>query len=238
MNKLNYFFKILFLFFVSNGVTIAQADLTQGVIKMEMTDVDSDNQQIAAQLEMMKGTETAYHFNSEKSLVTADMMGGMIKMQTLFNNADEHLTLFFDMMGQKIMVESTKEERDEGKEENAMDDFEVTYDETDTKEILGYKCIKAVIKGKAESPMSFQMYLSRDIKASNKMIQGLDAFELDGFPLEYILEMENMSMTNTAIELSQELDEKVFDVSSDGFKKMTLKEFQEQMGAMGGGMGF
>ena len=119
-----------------------------------------------------------------------------------------------------------------------MDDFEVVYDENDTKEILGYKCIKAEIKGKADSPMSFQMYLSKEIKASSKMIQGLDAFDLDGFPLEYILKMENMSMTNTAIEIAEELDTKVFEVKSDGFTKMTLKEFQEQMGAMSGGIGF
>ena len=127
MNKMNYFFKTVIILFAFNVASIAQIELSQGVIKMEMTEVDSDNQQIAAQLEMMKGTETAYHFNADKSLVTADMMGGMIKMQTLFNNSDEHLTLFFDMMGQKMMVESTKEEREEGKEDNAMDDFEVVY---------------------------------------------------------------------------------------------------------------
>lgn len=238
MNKFKSFLLSFLLIISGNVILNAQTDLTEGVIKMELTDVDSDNQQIAAQLEMMKGTETAYHFNTEKSLVTADMLGGMIKMQTLFNNSDEHLTLFFDMMGEKVMVESSKEERDLNKEEGAMDDYKVTYDESDTKEILGYKCIKAEINGPEDAPMSFKMYIAKDIKASNKMIQGLDAFDLDGFPLEYVLEMKDMSMTNTTVELSQKVDTKVFDVKTDGFKKMTMKEFQEQMGAMSGGLGF
>lgn len=230
-------FFALFLFSIN---MIGQADITEGVIKMEISEVNSDDQQIAAQLEMMKGTETNYYFNKEKYLVTANMMGGMITMKNLFNVSDEQLTILFDVMGQKMMVESSKAERKKTEDEQmeAMEGMEVVYDKEDTKEILGYKCHKATIKGNDDVPMSFVMYVSPELKATNKMIQGLQAFDIEGFPMEFVMDMGQMSMTYTTTEISKELDASVFTVDTNGYKKMTFDEFQQQMGAMGGGMGF
>ena len=216
-------------------------ELNEGMIKMEITEVGSDNPQVAAQLEMMKGTSTEYHFNAEKSLVNSSMMGGMVKMSYLVNNADEHLTLLFDAMGQKMMIESTKEERAEYEKDQMemAENMTVTYDEGDTKEILGYTCIRADIDpGETEVPMSFSMYVAPDIKASNKLIQGLQAYELKGFPLEMIIDSDQMSMTFTTTELKKEVDSAIFNVNTSGYTKMTFDEFQQSMGAMGGGMGF
>jgi len=216
-------------------------NLEEGTIKVVISEVNSDNEQMAAQLEMLKGSETAYHFNKDKSLVTAEMMGGMIKIKSLVNNADEHMTLLFDAMGQKMMIESTKEERDKSMTDEAREateNMKVTYDKSDTKKILGYDCIKANISGGDESPMKFSMYVSKDIKASNKMIQGLQGIKLEGFPLEYIMEMPEMSMTYTASEILKSVDSNVFNVETSGFTKMTFEEFTQQMGAFGGGMGF
>lgn len=226
------------LFFTFN--LIAQTEITEGVINMEISEVNSDDQQIAAQLEMMKGTETNYYFNKEKYLVTSNMMGGMITMKNLFNVSDEQLTILFDVMGQKMMVESTKEERKktEAEQNEAMEGMEVVYDKEDTKEILGYKCHKAIIKGNDDVPMSFEMYVSPELKASNKMIQGLQAFDIEGFPMEFMMDMGQMTMTFTTTEVSKDLDTAIFDIDTNGYKKMTFDEFQEQMGAMGGGMGF
>lgn len=238
MKNLKYvLFSALFLL----SFNINAQNLDEGSIKVVITEVNSDNEQMAAQLEMLKGSETSYHFNKEKSLVTAEMMGGMIKIKSLVNNADEHMTLLFDAMGQKMMIESTKEERDGSMTDEAKEmteSMKVTYDEKDTKEILGYKCIKANITGGVESPMKFSMYISKDIKASNKMIQGLQGIDLDGFPLEYIMDMPEMSMTYTASEVNNAVDPKVFNVETSGFTKMTFEEFTQQMGAFGGGMGF
>ncbi|MBT8189192.1 MAG: hypothetical protein HKN67_07105 [Saprospiraceae bacterium] len=217
----------------------SQNVLSEGSIKMEITEIDSDNEQMAAQLEMLRGTATEYFFNEEKSLVSADMMGGMITMKSLVNNADEHLTFLFDAMGQKMMVKSTKEDRKQFEEEQneAMEGVEIVYDESSTKEVLGYKCIKATLSGE-EVPLGFEMWVAPDIKASNKLIQGMQAFELKGFPLEYVLEMDEFSMTFAATEVLKTVDAEVFKLKTDGYKEMTFEEFQTQMGSMGGGMGF
>jgi hypothetical protein len=218
----------------------AQTELKEGMIKMEITEVSSDNEQVAAQLEMMKGTQTQYYFTNEKSLVSANMMGGMIKMQSLVNNADEHLTFLFDAMGQKMMVKSTKEERAamEAEQAEAMEGIKVVYDESQTKDILGHKCVKATIEGGADFPMNFHMWVATDIKASNKLIQGLQGFEIKGFPLEFVMDMEQMSMTYSTVELDKKVDKEVFNVNTSGYQEMTFEEFQQQMGAFGGGMGF
>lgn len=215
--------------------------MSEGVIKMEISEVSSENPQIAAQLEMLKGTTTEYHFNKDKSIVKANMMGGMMKMTNLVNNSDEHLTLLMEMMGQKIMIESTKAERDkfEAEQGGEMDDIEVTYDENDTKVIQGYKCTKASVDNpNSEAEINMYMYVCPDVKASNKLVQGLNKVELRGFPLEVIIDSADMSMTVTTTELSDEVDNSVFEVNTAGYQKMTFEEFQSSMGAMGGGMGF
>ena len=234
---------ILFSLFLTATISLnAQEVLNAGMLKMEITEVGSENPQVAAQLEMMKGTSTDYYFNEEKSLVSSNMMGGMIQMTVLVNNEDEHMTLLFNAMGQKMLVESTKEERAdmEADQAEAAEGMEITYDENDTKEILGYKCIKAKLEADETSDMGMNMYMyvAPDIKASNKMVQGLQAFDLRGFPLELVIESEQMSMTYTTTDLQKEFDTSVFDVNTSGYTKMTFEEFSQSMGAMGGGMGF
>ncbi len=236
----NIFTTLLLAITSCMAINLSAQDISEGLIKMEISDVSSEDQQIAAQLEMMKGTETNYYFNADQSLTTANMMGGMITMKNLFMNDSEAMTILFDVMGQKMMVESSKEDRKEAEAEQkeAMEDFEIVYDKEDTKEILGYKCYKATIKGGEEMLMTFEMYISPDVKASSKMIQGLQAFEIDGFPLEYVMDMGKMSMTYSTTELLDKVDANIFNVNTDGYKKMTFEEFQEQMQGMGGGLGF
>lgn len=232
---------LAFLFTLPN-LSIGQTELIQGYIKMEITDVASPDEQMAAGLEMLKGTETEYFFNKENSLVKANMMGGMMEMTSLVDNETEDLLFLMNMMGKKMAVESTKEERDaeaavEGTKQFDPSDMNITYDESDTKKILGYNCIKATVENE-DAEFGFTMYVSEEIKASNKLIQGLQDLDIRGFPLEYVMEMEQMQMTYTAIAIEEEVDTKVFDVSDEGYQKMSFSEFMEQMGSMGGGMGF
>ena len=237
MQILRYLLVVTLFLGISN--INAQRNITEGQIKMEITDVNSDDQAIASQLEMMKGGETVYAFSSNQSLVTMNMMGGMIKMETLTDNESENSTMLFDMMGQKMMVSSTKEDRAEtvAQQKDAFKDIKVTYDENDTKEIMGYKCYKAVASG-GELPFSFEMYVTKELSIDPKLIQGMEGLDLNGFPLEYQMKMEQMSMTYSATEVESEINSEIFNLKTEGYKKMTFKEFEEQMKGLGGGMGF
>ena len=212
----------------------------EGYIKMEITDVASDNAEMAGYLEMMKGTETEYFYTDEKSLVKANMMGGMVEMSTIVMNEDESMVMYMNAMGKKMQIESTKAERDmvEAKAAEEKPDFTIEYDENVTKELLGHKCIKAVVTfgdENSDQQMTMDMFVAPDLKMSAKMIQGLDKVEMKGFPLEYIMDAGVMKLTVTATEIADKVEASAFEFNSKGYQKMTWEEFQESMAAMGGG---
>ena len=222
---------ILSLCFTVDGRS--QDVLGEGVIKMEITEVSSQ----VPELEMMKGTTSEYHYNADNSLVLASMMGGMVQMTTLMDNETEDLILLFDMMGNKMLVESTKAERDSLQGGGGdIPDIEITYDDTDTKTILGYNCIKATWS--TPDGLTFNMYVSDEIQANNQLIQGLQYINLNGFPLEYIIETPQMGLTYTTTEILDEVDSSVFEINTDGYQVFSLEEFMSQMGALGGSLGF
>ena len=232
------FFSFLATIMCMSLTLTGQKVMDQGYIKLEITDATSDNEQVAMGLEMMKGTQTEIFFMGGKSLSKMNMMGGMFETTTLFDNSTEKMDMLINAMGQKMHIESTAEERNMNAGEQAaiMKEMEVTYDETDTKEILGHKCVKAnVAHPTMNNTMSFSMYVAKDIKANSELIQGLQDIELQGFPLEYVMEMPQMTMTITAVEMNEEVDDTIFTLDTGGYQKMTFKEFQEKMQAMGGG---
>ena len=233
--------KLLFSFFLlllTMTYSTAQTVLGEGYIKMEIVDATSDNEQMAMGLEMMKGTQTEIFFMGGKSLSKVNMMGGMVETTTMYNSDTEQMDMLFNMMGQKMHVSSTAADRAMVQNEQAAlaKEMVVTYNEEDTKEILGYNCIKADIAHPAiQDGMTFSMYITKDIKADPKMIQGLQEINLDGFPLEYVMSMPQMTMTISAVELKQEVDASVFDLDTGGYEKLTLQEFTDRMKQFGGG---
>lgn len=238
MKKLLFSFS---LFLMAMTYMSAQTVLGEGYIKMEIVDATSDDEQMAMGLEMMKGTQTEIFFMGGKSLSKVNMMGGMVETTTLYNSETEEMDMLFNMMGQKMHVTSTAAERALAQNEQAAlaKEMEVTYDESDTKEILGYQCIKANIAHPSiQDGMSFSMYVTKDIKADPKMIQGLQDIKIEGFPLEYVMSMPQMTMTISAVELKQEVDPSVFDLDTGGYEKLTLQEFTDRMKQFGGGFGF
>lgn len=230
---------LAFTFIATTAVT-AQKEMKEGYIKFEVTDVRSDNEQMAAQLGMMKGTTNEVFFTKEKSLTKMNMMGGMMKMTMLANLTDNTSTMLFDAMGQKYMIPMSAEEKEMNKEKTneAMGDVEFIYDREDKKTIAGYECYKMTIKSPNMEDFEMSAYITPEIKAGAEVLQGIDASKLEGFPLEYIVSQGGQfSMVFTALKVNNEVDPTVFDVNTKGFKEMTMEEFQNAMGQMGG-MGF
>jgi len=227
----------LFLFLAFTAT--AQETLNKGVIKMELTEASSDNEQMAAAFEMMKGSETNYFFNEDVALVKQSFMGGMVSMSTHSNLKSDATTLLFDMMGQKMMVETTSEELNSANNtpeaKKAMENMEVKYDKADTKNILGYNCYKANVG--IGNGMNVSLYVTDDIKANNSLIKGLETVKLNGFPLEMVMDTPDFKMVYTTTEILKDVSTAELEINTTGYKKMTFDEFQQTMGAMGG-MGF
>lgn len=230
--------KLLSLLFL---MMFSLASYGQGYIKMEVTDVGSDDDQMAMMLEMMKGSQTEYFYNDEKSMSKMQMMGGMVSTSFIHEKATDKINMFIDAMGQKMLVESSVKEMEDkaGDQAEDMKDMEVTYDESDVKEVMGYKCYKANVKHPSmEDAMTFSMYISPEIKMDTRMIQGMQYFNLKGFPLEFTMKTPQMTLTSTTVEIKKDLDETVFNIEKSGYKKMTFDELMEMSGGMGGGFGF
>lgn len=226
----------LCFFLLATGIMTAQEGMKEGYIKMEITDVITENQEMAAMLEMMKGTETEVYFQDGKSLTNMNLMGGMVQMKNMLDK-DGNMNMFMDAMGNKMHVETTKMEMDKMKAENPnpMDDLDITYDENDRKKIAGYDCYKMIAKGKGDaSSFNIEAYVTEDIKINASVMQGIDLGIFKGFPLEYIIDAGQMKLVSTTMEIKDEVDSKVFVIDDSGYTKMSMEEFMGSMGQMGG----
>ncbi len=249
----------LLCFFLSLSAISAQ--ITKGSIKMAITDfkmpqMESEGTDMMAGMEsMMKSMEMTIHFKPGKQVTDINMMG-MINMNQHYNNGV--MTQYMDMMGQKIKMEVPMGEA--GLEEFGMDAetlknmYSVSYDKSDTREVLGYKCHKATfdydmskIMGEQEDlpaeakammeNMKMVMYVTDEIKMDQFHIQQLPDLTMEGTPLLWIMDMGQMKMTFEAVDFDQHPDASVFEAPSGDYKEMSVEEMK-QMGMKPGGFGF
>lgn len=213
----------------------AQKTLDEGTIMLEITKVGSEDAQTAQMLEMMKGTSFEIIFKGEESITKTSMMGGMVKTDIKMNKESGKMDMYMDMMGSKMLVETSL---DEAQKSQGQVKADVEAVKSDTKEILGYKTYLVKIKSADTPDMKISAYVTEEVKAPANGIQGLQGVDLPGFPLMVMMESPQMSMTLETKKLSGEMDEAALNPDASGYKKMTMDEFQKSMGNMGGGMGF
>lgn len=225
------------MFFLLANFGIAQDIMNEGHLRLEITEVGAEDEQMAGMLQMMKGSYSDFYFDKNNSLASMNMMGGMMEITTLTKTKSGEVTMLFNAMGTKNYVESTEDER-EKMNEGSLPEITVDYDESDTKEILGYKTKKANISIKGQADMKMTAYVAPEIKLSNKVVQGLESIKLDGFPLAYEINVNGIRLVMTATELDKKVDSGVFNINTEGYTKTTLEELTKSLGGMAGGMGF
>ena len=222
------FYAVIFL-----SCLVSLAGAQTGTLKMEIVDASSDNPQVAAQIEMMKGTTLDVSYRGKESMTKMNMMGGMVKVDVQLSEAGD-MNMYMDMMGQKMWIPSTKAELDIAKAESGASDPDISYDENDTKEIAGFECYKMILTSPDNEDFKLEAYITEDIKINAAVIQNVDISQFKGFPLEYTINAPNMMLTFATTDYSTEVDESVFSVKTGGYTKMTMDELQSMMGGMGG----
>jgi len=229
MNKIFSIFVFLLLTFWSYG----QKVLTEGLVKMEITTVNADDPQMAMQMEMMKGSSLAIFFKGEEYITDMNMMGGLMLMKNKINNKENKLDLFMDMMGQKIWIESNLDETKTPEQKEIAEQSKIEYDKNDKKVILGYNCYKMTIQNPAMEGMKVTAYVTDEIKTKAKVIRGFESVEYQGFPLEFEVDNSMFTMKMETKSIEDKIKDSAFIVDTNGYKKMTMKEFQESFGGMG-----
>jgi hypothetical protein len=223
----------IFLFIFLNQPVFSQKTINQGYVKMEISNISSDDPQTASMLEMMKGSMFDIYFTEKENLTHINMMGGMMDMKIHVQDADNLVNMYVDMMGQKYFVQSKADESISEEQKEAAGKMKIAYDKNTTKEIAGYNCYKMTISSDGLQGMNVTAFITEDIKSTAKIIKGYEALSYAGFPLEYTIGNEAFSMTTTATSVENKVDAGKFKIDNAGYTRMTMEEFQKSFGGMG-----
>ena len=178
--------------------------------------------------ESMLPKESTFYLKGDNIRFEQDM--GMAGQQTIiFNNKAETGFMLMNMMGQKMQIDISPSQFEDGEEPA---DPEIKYLK-DTKKVAGYKCklAKVTVPTEDGSPAQTSMvWYTEDIQGGHNQYK-----TLKGFPLEYSSSVNGMEVTVTAKDVTKEkLSDSYFAEpdASEGYEKMTIDELQ---GAFGGG---
>jgi hypothetical protein len=211
---------------LSNIVMNAQTALKKGSVTYKIS--MSGNEEAAA---MMGESTLSVHFDEKNQSTEMNMMSGMMLMKTIIpveNIKDAKMSV--EVMGMKYEIIEVSEEALNankglgGDFENAL---EIIYDKKDTKEIAGFKCYKAKVKMTDGTQNDF--YIT-DAIAPQQAAKDTK-LKLSGYPLEVKVTTEQGEMTMLATSFSKELPKDCFVIGA-GFTKITMEDFQKQMGGM------
>lgn len=220
----------MLVLFAFTSTVFGQKKIKEGVVKFEMS---ADGAEESPEMAMLGGTTMDFYFSDVKQRMEMNMMGGMMKIQTIVpvNNPKE-AAILMDMMGQKIQIIGLSEEDLSGSYNmmNVDDIMEVKYDEKDKKEIQGYSCYKAVAT--MDNGVAMEYYITEKIQPPTGVKGKAQKIGLKGYPLEMIIDTgQGMKMVFKAVEVSNKLPDDIFSIP-DGYQQMTMKEFEEMTGGM------
>lgn len=198
------------------------AQTKTGAVTYEMSMPDN------AELSAMGTNTIKISFNEKSTATQMDMMGGMVSMKTISidKNNSKDVRMLMDMMGKKYEVTGGAEGFGNTDIGSLKDAESVTYDKKSTKEILGYKCYKAMVKMNDGTTANF--YVTDAIAVQTKAD---DKIKLSGFPLEIEINSAKGKITLLATAFDKAPSANCF-VVPEGYKKVTQEELQKELGGM------
>ncbi len=207
------------LFVGISQTAVAQKKIKEGKITYTVSFPELPEE--AKSMAAMMPNKMEVYFN--KSYSRSEMSGGMVQNITLVDLKTKKSTTYMNMMGQKIATEV-----EPGEDEEKNKKIDIQYAE-DTKEIMGYKCKKAIISADGNN---VEVYYTKDIEISAMTSTQNNLDKIDGFPMEYSVQTNGVKMLMTVTDISKEAPEASMFEAPEGYKKMTQEEVQK---AFGGG---
>ena len=197
----------------------------KGVISYNITFSGSD---IPA--EMQSFLPKALKTSIGEGFVKTEMFGGSFKTISIKNLSDKSVYNLIDLMGTKTGYKSTFEEIQQDMSESS--DFKVEL-ANETKEILGYKCKKAIITGNKEGEeISITVYYTEELGNSDINFDDPEFKDIKGVMLEFEIPTPQFTMTLTATSVEKKsVPAEEFKVPEE-YKIITKQEFESQFGGM------
>lgn len=137
---------------------------------------------------------------------------------TIADNKNKTMVIILDMMGMKNAYKISAEDMEKNKAEKPV----IVYSE-ETKMIAGYNCKKAELTSEGTTTI---VYYTDEIPSGYSKNFG----ELKGFPMEYTIKANGMTITTEAKTVSKEkISDKLFDIP-EGYEIKPYSEFPSMGG--------
>lgn len=165
-----------------------------------------------------------------KKFVKNEIDMGMGKTTTIQSAKAKTTVTLLNIMGNKMMVETTAEEAEELANQASTD---INIRETDVvKNIAGYDCKKTVVTVDGND---VAIYHTKEIKVpaiKNASTNGIDFTLIDGCPLMFTVDQGDISMEFKATNIEAKKVKKTAFTIPDGYEKISM----DQLKNMGMGM--
>ena len=219
--NLTYSWLLLTIFTVFSFQTIAKD--FKGVITFRIT---VDGSGVTDDMKAMMPKTMTMTIKGNKS--RTEMIMSMGKTVSIADGDEKSTITLMDMMGQKIAIKSTTDEIMEKVASAPEVKVEVT---SETKDILGYTCKKAVITN-PDDDQELIVYFTDELGTKELNFDNPNFKDINGVMLEFEIpnEMFNMHFTAVSVE-KKNVDDSEFTIP-DGYQIKTMEEMQ---GMFGGG---
>lgn len=205
---------------VISSTSFAQKKATEGTITYEII-LDGEMEGMMA---AMMPTEIVMKFKGTKSrteIALAMMENIAISDQKNPNGG----VVLIDAMGSKYAMKVDPKMIEDQKK--GMPNYEVT-ETTETKEIAGFMCKKAILKNKANNEESVIYYTNQLPYFENSLNAQFSS--LKGMPMEFTSKISNVTMTLRAKTFDKaKLDDSLFSIPAD-YKVVTQEELMKEFG--------
>ena len=163
------------------------------------------------------GATTTFYLKGNMS--RSEMSSALFSSTTIHDAKTGTAVVLREVSGQKLLIRMTAAD---WQEKNARYKG-ITFNNTgETKEIAGYKCIKA--EAKMSDGSTFIVYYTPDIIPENKEYD-YHFRDLNGLPLEYELTQRNLNIRYTVSRINMNpVAASKFDVPTSGYREMTYEE--------------
>ena len=243
------------LFFISFGLLHPnEAQITSGTIVMSLIHFENLEDLSDPKKEMsegMKSFKMTIHFAPYKQV---NKTSNSDKMATEQHFQDNVQTNYEDVFGEKTMFKTSMVEplilKQLGVQKEELEKmYKLSYDKSDTKNILGFDCYRAnfilhtdqdsfegtVPKGLQN--MSITMYITEALQTEEFNMSNMPGIELNGMPLSMSIRQGMVKMTYEALSFDDKVDPSAFQKPKGDYKEMSLEDLK--MKGMGyGGFGF
>ncbi len=206
------------LVFLSSGI---YAKDFKGVVTYKVT---LEGSQVNDQMKAMMPKTMTLTIKGNKAKV--EMITGMGKTVSITDGDTKTTIALLDMMGQKIAIKTTAEEIQ--KEINQAGDVKVEVT-SETKEICGYTCKKAIIRVEKEE-QEIIAYYTEELGNSSLNFDNPQFKDINGVMLDYEMPNPQFTMHLTAISVEKKnVEDSEFQIP-EGYQIKTKEEMQKMFG--------